>query len=142
MASPRRPSPRDSLADVAALIAGPGALQLTARGGAVALPPEVVDVLRQAVAHLQRGDAVAVVARRAELTTQQAAALLGMSRQHLVRLIDAGKLRARVTAVGKHRRVAAADVLRLKAKREAAQARAAEIAAYLDGALGPRDPKP
>ena len=75
--------------------------------------------LREVVAHLFRGDAVAVVARRRELSTEEAADLLRLSRQHVVRLVDAGKLPVRMTKAGAHRRIAGTDLLHLKAKREA-----------------------
>jgi excisionase family DNA binding protein len=116
------------LSDVAALLGRKGAITLSSGKTSTRLTPPVVLALREVVAHLLRGDAVAVVARRSELTTQEAADLLGLSRQHVVRLVDAGKLPVRVTKVGAHRRIAATDVLRLKAKREADAAHARAIA--------------
>ena len=73
--------------------------------------------------------------RRSELSTQEAADLLGLSRQHIVRLVDAGKLPVRVTRAGAHRRIAATDVLRFKAKREAAAAHARAIADVFEQAV-------
>ncbi|MCB0975638.1 MAG: helix-turn-helix domain-containing protein [Actinobacteria bacterium] len=52
------------------------------------------------------------------LTTEQAAAVLGVSRPAVIRLIDAGKLDAHL--VGAHRRLTLGDVL---AHREASAAR-------------------
>lgn len=46
---------------------------------------------------------------RSRITTEQAAAVLGVSRPTVIRLVDAGKLPARV--VGTHRRLVLGDVL-------------------------------
>lgn len=62
------------------------------------------------------GEAVALVVADRELTTGEASRLLGVSRQYLVRLADAGRIPMRKT--GKHRRVLASDVLELKERRE------------------------
>jgi excisionase family DNA binding protein len=81
----------------------------------VAVPAPVVDLLTRVLTLMANGDAVAVVPVRAELTTQQAADLLNVSRPHLVKLIEGGVLPCR--KVGTHRRVAMADLLAYR-KRE------------------------
>ena len=117
----------DGLSDIAAILGRKGAITLSSGRTSTRLTPAVLLAFREVVAHLLRGDAVAVVARRSELSTQEAADLLGLSRQHVVRLVDAGKLPVRATQAGAHRRIAATDVLRLKAKREADAAHARAI---------------
>ena len=79
------------------------------------LPPAAGRAVMALLGELAAGSAVHLVAADAELTTQQAADLLGISRTYVVRLIDDGKLPAHL--VGTHRRLRAADVLAYRARR-------------------------
>ncbi len=80
-----------------------------ARGTSVELPAIAARLLRDVLTHLANGDAVAVVPTPAELTTHQAAAILGVSRPFLIKALDAGHLKVRM--VGTHRRIALADLI-------------------------------
>jgi len=90
---------------------------ITPGGERSAMPEVVLHVLKVAAEILARGDAVTLVPLRTELTTQQAANLLNVSRQYLVRLLDEGSVP--FTKTGTHRRVRMDDLLRFKAKRDA-----------------------
>lgn len=90
------------------------------KGGDIPLPPVAARLIRDMLASLAEGQAVVILPLHAELTTQEAADLLGVSRPHLVGLLDAGKLPHR--KVGRHRRVRADDVLAYqRAEQEARQ---------------------
>lgn len=89
------------------------------RGELVTLPESLFYVLGRVAEVLARGDAVTIVPVGKELTTQQAADLLNVSRQYLVRLLEEGRLP--YTKTGSHRRLRVEDVLAFKEKRDAAR---------------------
>jgi len=92
--------------------------------GSVAVPGLVVDLLRQVCAVLDRGDGVVVSEVTRELTTSEAARVLGVSRPTLIGLLDKGEIRSH--KVGTHRRVALGDVLAYRRRRIGQQRKAYE----------------
>ena len=84
------------------------------------LPPAAVALLADALAGLAQGRRVVVVAEDAELTTQQAADLLNVSRPYLIGLLEAGKIAHR--KVGTHRRIPLGDLLAYRRARKAKSA--------------------
>jgi excisionase family DNA binding protein len=79
------------------------------QGDEVALPARVVEVLRAVLEQLAQGNVVTVVPAHTELTTQQAADLLNVSRPYLVQLLEDGTIPHR--KVGPRRRIRLADLL-------------------------------
>jgi excisionase family DNA binding protein len=73
------------------------------------LTPALRVLLRALLDVLARGSEVVLMAVDAEVSTQMAAQILGVSRPHVVSLIESGVLPAR--KVGTHRRLRVADVL-------------------------------
>ena len=96
---------------------------------AVDLPAPAAELLLEILDNMATGSAVAVLPRDAELTTQQAADFLNVSRPYLVGLLEAGTVPFH--KVGTHRRVRFDDLRRYKdamdsARREALDELAAD----------------
>jgi hypothetical protein len=98
-------------------------VQVKRRGGAdqtLSLPPDAAALIKALLGHLLEGDRVAVLTEDQELSPNDAASILGVSRPLVVHRMDIGDLPFRY--VGKHRRAKLKDVLGLKTKIDAQRA--------------------
>jgi excisionase family DNA binding protein len=93
----------------------------------VELPTSALRLLVDVLSELAEGNAVKVVPIHAELTTQEAADMLNVSRPHLVKLLESGALAFHKT--GKHRRIRFADLMVFKTEQDRASAQAMEALA-------------
>ena len=95
-----------------------GRARLIGRGGepAIDLPDAVYELLLRILDGMQQGKAISIVPVMQDLTTQQAAALLGVSRPFFVKLLESGALPFHLT--GTHRRVYLNDLLAYKEQRD------------------------
>ncbi|NMY11745.1 helix-turn-helix domain-containing protein [Pseudomonas veronii] len=84
----------------------------------VELPTFALRLLGEILSELALGNAVKVVPIHAELTTQEGADMLNVSRPHLVKLLDNGALPH--TKTGRHRRIKFADLMTYKEQRDLA----------------------
>lgn len=91
-------------------------LQLEGGAQSVALPKEAIAIVVEVLRQLSHGGTAALVTLDEELTTQQAADMLNVSRPYLIGLLDSGALPSR--KVGKHRRVKALDLISYKQAEE------------------------
>ncbi|MGD7003369.1 helix-turn-helix domain-containing protein [Corynebacterium halotolerans] len=82
----------------------------------IRLPRDVAVVLREILVNAAAGKSVGVIPTHAELTTQQAADLLNVSRPHVIKLMNDGVLPGH--KVGTHRRIYASDVQAYKHQRD------------------------
>lgn len=83
----------------------------------VKLPPKAAALLEAALSRLLQGERVAVLTEDQELSPNDAAEILGISRPLVVHRMDVADLPFRY--VGKHRRTKLKDVLALKTKIDA-----------------------
>lgn len=79
---------------------------------AVSLPPRAAALIGTMLDRLYRGDRIVLLAEEQEVTPNEAASILGLSRPLVVHRMEVGDLPFRY--VGKHRRALLRDVLALK----------------------------
>lgn len=85
-------------------------------GQARLLPHSLNSFLVELIGLLNEGKSVYIVQNQAKLTTVQAAAMLGVSRQFLINILVKGEIPYHL--VGTHRRIYAQDLLAYKSKRD------------------------
>jgi excisionase family DNA binding protein len=116
-----------------------GSLQLrvvepTGKSETVTIPTAAFRLLVTILAEMANGNAVRLIPHQAELTTQEAAELLNVSRPYVVRLLDDGRIPFH--RVGTHRRVLFKDVMTYKADHRRARKGSLDKLSALDQELG------
>ncbi|GAB2914437.1 helix-turn-helix domain-containing protein [Paralcaligenes sp. KSB-10] len=79
------------------------------------LPPKALRLIADLLGSLAQGKAVAIIPKELDVTTQEAAMFLNVSRPFLVRLLEDGKIQYH--KVGTHRRIRFEDVVKYKENR-------------------------
>lgn len=122
--------------------ASPGERQaqlISPDGDRADLPRPLYEALALVAAALSEGKGVSIMPRSAELTSQQAADLLHVSRSYLLQLLNAGAMPYSRTDGG-HRRVALHDVLAYRQRRLEERREKLDELTRLSDELGLYDP--
>src|SRR5579872_3682389 len=85
-------------------------------GEEIELPQSLFVMLRQIVHHLLQGRAVTIVPVNKDLTTQEAADILNVSRPYLIKILEEGVIP--YTKIGTHRRIRFADLMNYKKRHD------------------------
>ncbi|QOT15792.1 excisionase family DNA-binding protein [Paenarthrobacter sp. YJN-5] len=105
-----------------------------ADGGHLEMPGPAAELMIRILGKMAAGQGVTVIPMNAELSTQQAADLLNVSRPYLVRLLESGQIEFR--KVGTHRRVMAESLYDYKRRALVAQKDAADELSALGQEMG------
>jgi len=115
---------------LAPYLGGPLRVQILGDGhpqDIVSIPASALRLLARILTEMAEGNALTLIPIHAELTTQQAADLLGVSRPFVVKRIEGGEIPSR--RVGTHRRVRFQDVMEYKHRTDAARRKTLEALA-------------
>jgi len=100
----------------------------------ISIPVAAFRLLKDILAEMARGNAVALIPVQAELTTRQAADLLNVSRPFLIEQLEKGLIPYR--KVGTHRRILFSDVQSYKQKMDHSRLAVLEELSAIDQKLG------
>jgi excisionase family DNA binding protein len=112
-------------------------VQVDADGDLIELPPMVTRLLQAILEQMAAGRAISIMPLGAELTTQQAADFLGVSRPFLVKLLESQAIPHR--KVGRHRRVRLSDLLSYHKQNQMDRAQALDKLTALGQEMGDYD---
>ena len=119
---------------------GPIALGHPATGEFCPLPPDIAGLIRQVLASLAAGHQVTITENLAELSPNEAAQFLNMSRTHLMKLVKDGILPTRM--VGNHHRIPYPDLADYKDQQRARSRAAMEKLYEIDRDTAPTEAAP
>lgn len=76
----------------------------------VAIPLKALQLLNSIINNMAQGRSIALMPTDAEISTQQAAEILNVSRPHIIKLLEKGEIPHK--KVGSHRRILLQDILK------------------------------
>lgn len=107
---------------------------LLPNGNQIEIPYEILSMLKTMVQTLNNGGSLTIIPMNKELTTQQAADILNVSRPYFIKLLESGEIP--FTKVGKHRRIFMQDLLEYRNKRDESREKNLDELSELSQELG------
>ena len=87
-------------------------IEIQETGEVITIPKKALSLLSVIVQNMAEGKTVSIVPSNSEVSTQQAADMLNVSRPHLVKLLEENKIPFK--KVGSHRRILLIDIMEYK----------------------------
>ncbi len=91
-------------------------IEITGEKTHIKIPPNALGFLNTIFEHMAKGKAISIIPYDTEISTQQAAEMLNVSRPHVVKLLEKGDIPFK--KVGTHRRIKLKDLQRYKEQSE------------------------
>lgn len=87
-------------------------IKIQETGEFITIPKKALTLLSAIIQNMAEGKTISIVPSNSEVSTQQAADMLNVSRPHLVKLLEAKKIPFK--KVGSHRRILLKDIIEYK----------------------------
>jgi len=87
-------------------------IKIQETGEFITIPKKALTLLSNIIQNMAEGKTISIVPSNSEVSTQQAADMLNVSRPHLIKLLEANKIPFK--KVGSHRRILLRDVVDFK----------------------------
>ncbi|HLF65650.1 MAG TPA: excisionase family DNA-binding protein, partial [Saprospiraceae bacterium] len=89
-------------------------IKIQETGEFITIPRKALSLLFEILTHMAEGNSIALLPSTSEVSTQQAADMLNVSRPHLVKLLEGNAIPFKKT--GSHRRILLKDLIEYEAK--------------------------
>lgn len=112
---PNSDNERKELSNLVDNLSGLGKIAIVADGQEIEMPSIVSIALMEVIKTLNKGNSITLIPMDKELTTQQAADILNISRPYFIKLLETGEIPFKKT--GTHRKILMQDLMKYREQR-------------------------
>lgn len=112
---PSSDNERQELSNLVDNLSGLGKIAIVADGQKIEMPSIVSIALMEVIKTLNKGNSITLIPMDKELTTQQAADILNVSRPYFIKLLETGEIPFKKT--GTHRKILMQDLMKYREQR-------------------------